>query len=40
MGSFAVEKFSVDGLRDLTPAKIQERFDAFAELTRFESVRL
>jgi sugar/nucleoside kinase (ribokinase family) len=40
MGSFAVEKFSVDGLRDLTPGAIQTRFDAFAELTRFESVRL
>jgi len=40
MGSFAVEKFSVDGLRGLTAAKIQQRFDAFAELTRFESVTL
>jgi len=40
MGSFAVEKFSVDGLRDLTPAAIQGRFDAFAELTRFGAVRL
>jgi sugar/nucleoside kinase (ribokinase family) len=40
LGSFAVEKFSVDGLRDLSPAAIQERFDAFAELTHFERVRL
>lgn len=40
MGSFAVEKFSVDGLRDLTPAKIQQRFDEMAELVQFERVRL
>ena len=40
MASFAVEKFSVDGLRDLTSAQIQARFDAFAELTRFSSVSL
>jgi hypothetical protein len=40
MGSFAVEKFSVDGLRDLTPAKIQQRFDEMAELVHFERVRL
>ncbi|MBP6633939.1 MAG: sugar kinase [Kofleriaceae bacterium] len=40
MGSFAVEKFSVDGLRGLTPAQIQTRFDAFRELTHYESVRL
>ena len=40
MASFAVEKFSVDGLRGLTTVAIQERFDAFSELTRFESVRL
>jgi sugar/nucleoside kinase (ribokinase family) len=40
MASFAVEKFSVDGLRGLTSAQIQERFDAFSELTRFSSVRL
>ena len=40
MASFAVEKFSVDGLRGLTRDTIQDRFDAFAELTRFESVRL
>jgi sugar/nucleoside kinase (ribokinase family) len=40
MGSFAVEQFSVDGLRDLTKAKIQQRFDALAELAHFERVRL
>jgi sugar/nucleoside kinase (ribokinase family) len=40
MGSFAVEKFSVDGLRDLTTARIQQRFDELAELAHFERVRL
>jgi sugar/nucleoside kinase (ribokinase family) len=40
MASFAVEKFSVDGLRDLSIDQIQTRFDAFAELTRFSSVKL
>ena len=40
MGSFAVEQFSVDGLRELTPASIQQRFDEMAELVHFERVRL
>jgi sugar/nucleoside kinase (ribokinase family) len=40
MGSFAVEKFSVDGLRDLTVARVQQRFDELAELVRFDGVRL
>ena len=40
MGSFAVEQFSVDGLRDLTTARIQQRFDEIAELAHFERVRL
>lgn len=40
MGSFAVEKFSVDGLRDLTTARIQQRFDELAELAHFERVSL
>jgi len=40
MGSFAVERFSVDGLRDLTTEKIQQRFDELAELAHFERVRL
>lgn len=39
MGSFAVEKFSVDGLRGLTTARIQQRFDELAELAHFERVR-
>jgi sugar/nucleoside kinase (ribokinase family) len=40
MASFTVEKFSVDGLRGLSRDAIQGRFDAFAELTRFESIAL
>ena len=40
MGSFAVEKFSVDGIRGLTSAQIQARFDEMAELARFERVSL
>jgi sugar/nucleoside kinase (ribokinase family) len=40
MGSFTVEQFSVDGLRGLTPAKIQHRFDELAELVRFERASL
>jgi len=40
MGSFAVEKFSVDGLRDLTPARIQQRFDEMVELIKFDHVSL
>lgn len=40
MGSFAVEQFSVDGIRDLTQARIQQRFDEMAELVHFERVRL
>ena len=40
MGSFAVEQFSVDGLRDLTGPRIQQRFDEMAELVHFERVRL
>jgi len=40
MASFAVEKFSVDGLRGLTSEAIQQRFDAFTELTKFDSIRL
>jgi sugar/nucleoside kinase (ribokinase family) len=40
MGSFAVEQFSVDGLRDLTTERIQRRFDELAELAHFERVRL
>jgi sugar/nucleoside kinase (ribokinase family) len=40
MGSFAVEKFSVDGIRGLTTARIQQRFDELAELAAFDRVRL
>ena len=40
MGSFSVEQFSLDGLRNLTPALIQDRFDAFFELSRFERISL
>jgi sugar/nucleoside kinase (ribokinase family) len=40
MGSFSVEKFSLDGLREITPQLIQERFDAFHDLTRFDHIRL
>ncbi len=35
MASFCVEKFSVDGLRDLTYLQIQDRYRAFRELSRF-----
>lgn len=40
MGSFAVEQFTVDGLRNLTAPMIQQRFDQMAELVSFESIRL
>ncbi|HLU67992.1 MAG TPA: PfkB family carbohydrate kinase, partial [Kofleriaceae bacterium] len=40
MGSFSVEQFSLDGLRNLTPALIQARFDAFHDLTRFDRITL
>ncbi len=40
MGSFAVEQFSVDGIRELTTAKIQKRFDELAELAAFDRVSL
>ncbi|HEX7049578.1 MAG TPA: PfkB family carbohydrate kinase [Longimicrobiales bacterium] len=36
MGSFAVERFSVERLVDLTPAEVQRRVRAFHELTAFE----
>jgi sugar/nucleoside kinase (ribokinase family) len=40
MGSFAVEQFTVDGLRGLTPQRIQQRFDELAELVQFDKVSL
>ena len=36
LASFCVEKFSVDGLRDLSTLMIQDRFRAFMELSRFD----
>lgn len=36
MASFCVEKVSVDGLRDLSYLKIQDRFREFKELSRFD----
>ncbi len=36
MASFCVEKFSVEGLRDLTYLQIQDRYRAFRELSRFD----
>jgi sugar/nucleoside kinase (ribokinase family) len=36
LASFCVEKFGVDGLRELTYLQIQDRFRAFRELSRFE----
>jgi sugar/nucleoside kinase (ribokinase family) len=37
MASFCVEKFSVEGLKDLTYLQVQDRFRAFRELSRFDS---
>ena len=36
LASFCVEKFGVDGLRDLTYLQIQDRFREFRELSRFD----
>ena len=38
LGSFAVEKFGVDRLRDLTPDEIQERVVMFRDLTAFDHI--
>lgn len=38
LGSFAVEKFSIDRLRDLTAAEIQERVAIFRDLTAFDHI--
>ncbi|RPH37242.1 sugar kinase [bacterium] len=38
LASFCVEKFSVDGLKDLTYLRIQDRFREFRELSRFEDI--
>ncbi|MDD5361501.1 MAG: PfkB family carbohydrate kinase [Ignavibacteria bacterium] len=40
MASLAVEKFSLDGIRDLSRGKIMKRFDEFRNLTHFETVSL
>lgn len=36
LASFSVEKFGVEGLRDLTYLQIQDRFREFRELSRFD----
>ena len=36
MGSFAVERFSVNRLIEITPAEIRARVDDFYRLTSFE----
>jgi sugar/nucleoside kinase (ribokinase family) len=36
LASFGVEKFSVDGLRDLSKLKIQDRYRSFMEISRFD----
>ena len=38
LGSFAVEKFSVDRLRELTSDEIQERVASFRDLTAFDHI--
>lgn len=40
MASLAVEKFSLDGIRDLTKEKIMNRFNEFKKLTHFEEINL
>jgi len=40
MASFAVQQFSLDGLRNLDNGTIQKRFDAFYDLANFAPVRL
>jgi sugar/nucleoside kinase (ribokinase family) len=36
MASFCVEKFSVDGLKDLSNLKIRDRYRSFMEISRFD----
>jgi sugar/nucleoside kinase (ribokinase family) len=36
LASFCVEKFSVDGMKDLTYLQIQDRFRSFMQLSRFD----
>ena len=40
MASLAVEKFSLDGIRDLDKIAIMKRFDEFKKLTHFETVSI
>ncbi|MDZ4710748.1 MAG: PfkB family carbohydrate kinase [bacterium] len=40
MASLAVEKFSLDGIRDLTQEEIKNRFNEFKKLTHFEEINL
>lgn len=40
MASLAVEKFSLDGIRDLSQERIKERFNEFKKLTHFEDVNI
>jgi sugar/nucleoside kinase (ribokinase family) len=40
MASLAVEKFSLDGIRDLSKEKIMKRFEEFRNLTHFDIVSL
>ncbi|HEY4612064.1 MAG TPA: PfkB family carbohydrate kinase, partial [Bacteroidota bacterium] len=36
LASFCVEQFSVDGLRDLSPLKIKDRYRSFMEISKFD----
>jgi sugar/nucleoside kinase (ribokinase family) len=38
LGSFAVERFGIDRLRDLKPDEIQERVSMFRDLTAFDHI--
>jgi sugar/nucleoside kinase (ribokinase family) len=40
MASLSVEKFSLDGIRNLTHSRIMERFSEFKKLTHFEEISL
>jgi sugar/nucleoside kinase (ribokinase family) len=40
MASLAVEKFSLDGIRNLTQDKIMNRFNEFKRLTHFEEISM
>jgi sugar/nucleoside kinase (ribokinase family) len=36
LASFCVEKFSVEGMKDLTYLQIQDRYRSFMQLSRFD----